>query len=296
MGGPDHQLGGLVNIGYNCYINAVIQCLAYTPGFRQFCMNMPNVLYQANAESAFFLDSLAHIFSEIETSRSASPTWLLTDAGLIRETFRRPIQQDAHEYLLDLLNVLETECRRAMAKESGETIISHFFCGEMAINVECGKCGASVHQKSRYHDITIPISEYEDLATAIASITGHTEMVTASQCEQCGSEGEITKSCTSVKFPLVLIITLLRFDNACKKIEDFFPFPKTLTVGDGQEYALYAMILHDGRMISHGHFVAYVMDQNEIWYKADDVCCYRLKEEVVMSSCPYVLFYKRVDV
>lgn len=296
MGSPEHQLGGLVNIGYNCYINAVIQCLAYTPGFAKFCTSMPNILYQANADSAFFLDSLAHIFSEMETSRSGSPAWILTDSGLIRETFRRPIQQDAHEYLLDLLNVLESECQRAMAKGSCETIISHFFCGEMAINFECHRCGSCANHRSRYHDIEVPISEYEDLSSAIAAMTNRTEVVASSQCEHCGVDGDVTKSCTFVTFPLILVITLMRFDNACKKIEDFFPFPKTLIVGDGQEYTLYAMILHDGRLISHGHFVAYVMDQHENWYKADDVCIYRLKEEAVMSSCPYVLFYKRVNV
>jgi ubiquitin C-terminal hydrolase len=88
----------------------------------------------------------------------------------------------------------------------------------------------------------------------------------------------------------------MRFDNALAKIEDFLSFPKTLAVQGQYEYELYALVLHNGRLISHGHFVAFVRDQQENWYRADDLCMYRMKEDAVFTSCPYVLFYKRTNV
>ena len=295
-GGPNHQLGGLLNIGYNCYVNAVIQCLAYTPGFPQFCLSLPNVMYQTNSESAFFLDCFAHIFSEIESNKSMNPTWLLTDSYLIRETFRKPIQQDAHEYLLAILNVFEKECRMCFEgdqKETKETIIEHFFGGCLSIDMRCHNCGTVVTRKTKFYDITIPFREYQNLQEAISAITSSSEIEISGQCENCKETGEMTKTNHFTKYPLVLIITFLRFDNNMKKIEDFFKFQRVLLVGN-YKYELYAMILHDGRFINHGHFIAFVMDENHVWYKADDVSIYRIKEEAVMKSCPYVLFYKRI--
>lgn len=293
MGQPDRQPGGLLNVGYNCYVNAVIQCLAYTPGFRQFCSTMPNVMYQVNAASAFFLDSFAHLFSEMEANKCVCPSWLLADAGLVQETFAKPIQQDAHEYLIDLLDLFEKECRAADPREDSETMISHLFGCQVSSTLDCGACGLSVVQQLIYHDLTISISQYPDLATAISVMTTETEMNTSSPCERCGCTHQVTKKSNITRLPLILVITLMRFDNALHKIEDFFEFPETLVVGDDQEYHLYAMILHEGRHISHGHFVAQVKDSNGDWYKADDVCVYRMKIEAVMNSCPYVLFYKR---
>lgn len=298
-GGPITQPGGLHNLGYNCYINTVIQCLAFTPGFSQFCLQMPNALYQANSDSAFFLDSFAHIFSDLNNHKSICPTWLLNDSGLIAETFRKPIQQDAHEYLLDLLIAFEKECMAALdnpQNQNVDTMISHFFKSEYRTDITCSKCGATVSRSIKYHDITIPIREYEGLSEAVNALFSSQSTIEGN-CEECGFEGTMTKSCKFTKFPLILILTLMRFDNNLRKLEDFFKFPMHIEVDDGKlDYELYAMIVHEGRHISHGHYIAFVKDQNNNWYKADDVLIYRVKDEIVMETCPYVLFYKRSNI
>lgn len=327
QGSPPHQLGGLVNISYNCYVNAVIQCLAYTPGFSKFCLSMPNTMYQQNSKGAFLLDSFAHIFSEIESNKSMTPTWLLTDSHYIGDTFKKPIQQDAHEYLLALLEVFQKECVDSILGDDSseemnsksddtseqpitspkpqlsrsfstqplgfDTMIDHYFAGDLTSEVRCHNCDSIIPRNTKFYDLTVPIREYEDLQAAITSITASSEIVISGECENCKETGEMTKSNVFSKFPLILIITLMRFDNFLKKIEDFFKFQRKLIVG-GFNYELYSMILHDGRLINHGHFVAFVMDDNRVWYKADDVLIYKIKDEVVMNSCPYVLFYKRI--
>lgn len=294
LGGPKHQLGGLVNVGYNCYVNVVLQCLAYTPGFPQFCLSMPNVIYQNNRSSAFFLDSFARIYSQISANKTISPTWFLTDSGFIGETFKKPIQQDAHEFLLGLIEVMEKECENALNDEDEDSIISHMFSGKLRTEIRCNNCGYETIRIIKFHDLAIPISEFTDLESAIKAITSSEKYIVTSQCEHCHIFGETSKTNIYQVFPLILIVTQLRFDNSCKKIEDFFSFQKQITVSD-YIYELYAMILHDGRLISHGHFIAYVKDENNDWFKADDINLYHLREEVVMSSCPYVLFYKRVN-
>jgi ubiquitin C-terminal hydrolase len=56
------------------------------------------------------------------------------------------------------------------------------------------------------------------------------------------------------------------------------------------------MVLHQGKLFSRGHFVACVMDETDTWYRVDDACVYPMKEDAVLASCPYVLFYKRINV
>jgi ubiquitin carboxyl-terminal hydrolase 36/42 len=293
LGGPAHQLGGLINVGYSCYVNAVVQCLAYSPGFPQFCLSLPNVLYQDNADSAFFLDSLAHLFADLHSRRSVTPAWILTDSQILGDRFRGPLQQDAHEFLLALLDQCDTECANA-SPSAPPTMIGRFFAGEVIVKLSCAQCGFEVSTRNPYFDIGVPMREATDLAAALEAITKPQEVAVQGQCECCGATDCLTRASQYTAFPLILIVTLIRFDNQLRKIEDFFEFPKMLELGGGLAYELYAMVLHAGKLMRRGHFSAIVRDENDVWYRADDVCIFKMKEEAVMRSCPYFLFYKRV--
>ena len=295
-GGPKKQLGGLLNIGYNCYMNSVLQCLLYTPGFPQFCLSLPNILYQKLENKPFFLDSFAHLYSELEKNRSIYPTWFLQDSGFIHESFKKPIQQDAHEYLLALLSIMEKECRSAFSQinSNSDTLITHYFSGNNRSIIECKNCHLITQINSKFYDIQFPFNQYEDLQQGITFMTNKREFLLTNQCHSCKFNNCMIKSTLINKFPLILMITMLRFNNNLKKLEDFIKYPEILLIGENKlNYKLYALIVHEGRFITHGHFIAYIRDQNDIWYKADDVCIYRVKEEFVMNLSPYVLFYKK---
>jgi ubiquitin C-terminal hydrolase len=209
----------------------------------------------------------------------------------LKETFGLPIQQDAHEYLLALLDVFSRELGNALTRPEN-TFISHFFTGDNKVEVTCKRCGFRVLNTTKFRDLTIPIRGYTDLAAAISAMTNTGDIFLSSRCEHCGTCGHLVKQSQISRWPLVLIVTLLRFDNHLRKVEEFFSFPKTLMIQGQYKYSLYAMIIHDGRLISRGHFLAFVKDDSDFWYRADDVNVYRLKDEMVMRACPYVLFYK----
>jgi len=297
IGAPSKQLGGLINVGYNCYMNAVIQCLAYTPGFANFCLSLPNVIYQHNSTGPFFLDFFGHIFRQMEANKSACPDWFIHDAGVLNSRYRGPIQQDAHEFFLDLVARFNQECLAAMDVEfaAPETFLSHFFTWQVRAQTKCEKCSQITHKDIELLDWTIPLrTGIPNLAAAIDDLTSDDPIQISAECEHCGAVGPWSRSSSPIRFPFILVATLMRFDNQLRKIDDFLEYPDVITVQGKHRYQLYAMILHEGRVINHGHFFAYVRDQGGVWYKADDVCVFRVKAAAVMSAGPYVLFYKMI--
>ena len=300
QGIPDRAPSGLINVGYNCYMNAVTQCLAHTPGFQKFVSSMPNAMYENNKKDAFFLDCFAHIFALFKDKKSACPDWLISDCYLINDMYKMPVQQDAHEFLLNILQKFDKECRNAMRNsenEKADTMITNMFCGKFNVSISCDECGYQCSTSTRFTDINIPILKYNDAEEAVRDIFSHHSHEIDGKCEKCGKTNCLTTTKQMSRYPLVLILTLMRFDNSCKKLDEFFEFQKFLSLDKGRiKYQLYGMVVHEGRMINHGHFISYVMDAQDDWYKTDDVLVFKVKEEKVMSSCPYVLFYKRIDV
>lgn len=363
----DRPPGSLINIGYNCYMNCVVQCLAYTPGFQQFCVSMPNAMYENNSESVFFLDSFAHIFSLLAEKKSICLDWLISDSHYISGMYKQPVQQDAHEFLLKILDTFDRECRNALTDNSTntessesspslpsspydepipqnsvpfsvnglighksdsisqsynyDTFISFMFCGKTSITINCEKCHQCSTKLTKFADLNIPILEYSNAQEAVNDLLSLELHEIDGKCQHCQKDNCLTLKRDMVQFPLILILTLMRFDNTLKKLENFFEFQKYITIGETSpdsesaseeemefsenedhntdsgcaKYQLYSMVVHEGRMMNHGHFISYVMDSEEEWYKTDDVCIYKVKEEKVFSSSPYVLFYKRID-
>lgn len=306
-GQPFREPSGLINVGHNCYMNVVIQCLAFTPGFKNFCLTMPNAMYNANNDGPFFLDSFAHIFSLMNGSKSICPDWLITDSQYINPIYKPPYQQDAHEFLINLLDKFDQECRAALFNNNRDaskniinqpsTMISNMFYGKISTKVRCKKCNYSNDEVSTFSDISIPIHTYNSVETAINKMLSFTSDEVDGKCEKCDQANCVIASKNIIQYPLILIVTLMRFDNQCRKIDDYLEYQKFITVGENKiKYQLYAMIIHEGRMINHGHFISYVMDSKETWYKVNDVCIFKVHEKKILELNPYVLFYKQCGI
>jgi ubiquitin C-terminal hydrolase len=220
---------------------------------------------------------------------SPCPDWFLKDSGILQPRFRTPFQQDAHEFFLALVDRFSKECLNAIEPGflSACTMLTHYFTWHLTSQITCAKCGARSETESEFVDWTLPMTA--SIAEAVNALAH--DAATDAPCERCGAPGSCTRHNRTLRYPLVMTVMLVRFDNQLRKIDDFVEFPEVMTVGE-RRYRLYAMIVHEGRAINRGHFFAYVRDEAGAWYKADDICVFQVKGAVVMQSLPYVLFYK----
>ncbi len=102
--------------------------------------------------------------------------------------------------------------------------------------------------------------------------------------------------------PLVLPLSFKRFANLGRKVNKIsspvsVPPTYALFVENGQqktyhEYRLQGFIVHQGRNIQQGHYVAYIF-KNGCWYYASDSQIHKITEQVALRAAKqsYLLFY-----
>lgn len=125
---------------------------------------------------------------------------------------------------------------------------------------------------------------------------------------------EAWQQVTIDELPIVLILHLKCFDfklDGCKKIIKALEFPidlkidakllsKTNASPKEKQYKLFAVVYHDGKEASKGHYItdAFHVGYNS-WLRYDDAQVKVVQEETVLkptgSRVPYLLFYRRSD-
>nr|XP_020009085.1 ubiquitin carboxyl-terminal hydrolase 51-like [Castor canadensis]XP_020009086.1 ubiquitin carboxyl-terminal hydrolase 51-like [Castor canadensis] len=258
-------LRGLINLGNTCFMNCIVQALTHTPLLKDFFLSDKHkcVMTSPNLCLVCEMTSLFHaMYSESRTPHI--PCKLLHLIGIHAEHLAGYRQQDAHEFLFAILDVLHRQSKYDSVEQEASNlnccncIIDQIFTGGLQSDVTCQACHSVSTTIDPCWDISLDLpsscatlgSQSPEKADSTVSrddhIQGSPSLTDCLQwftrpehlgssakikCSSCQSYQESTKQLTMKILPVVACFHLKRFELVGKqrrKINTFVSFPLEL--------------------------------------------------------------------
>lgn len=303
---------GLWNLGNTCFLNSVLQCLTYTEPLAAY---LQSGKHKSSCHIAGFCALCAiqsHVSRALQaTGRILSPQDMVGNLRCISRNFRKARQEDAHEYMVNLLESMHKCCLPSgVPSESPgafeKSLVHKIFGGRLRSQVKCRQCSYSSNKFDPFLDLSLEILKADSLQKALANFTA-AELLDGGEkqyhCQRCKQKVQAVKQLTIHKAPYVLAIHLKRFypHDPNIKIKKKVRFDSALNLkpfvsgsSDGDvKYSLYGVLVHSGFSTHSGHYYCYVRTSNNMWYTLDDTRVSHVGEQEVLNQQAYMLFYVR---
>ncbi|GMI77257.1 ubiquitin-specific protease 16 [Hibiscus trionum] len=309
----DLQPCGLVNCGNSCYANAVLQCLTFTPPLTAYFLQGVHSKACSKKEGCFTCD-FENLISKAKEGRSPlSPKGILSQLQNICGQLAEGKEEDAHEFLRYVIDVMQSDClKEAGVHSSGcleeeTTLVGLTFGGYLRSKIQCMKCQGKSERYERMMDLTVEIEgDIGTLEEALHRFT-RTEILDGEnkyQCSRCKTYEKGKKKLTISEAPNVLTIALKRFQSGkFGKLNKAIQFPEILnlapymsgTSDNSPIYRLYGVVVHLDVMNAafSGHYICYVKNVQNKWFKIDDSKVTSSELGSVLSKGAYMLLYAR---
>lgn len=254
------------------------------------------------------------------------------------EVFRSTMHQDAHEFFNFLMNEISEQAAKQESERQKLTgareyrpsnIHSHIpganapswvqdlFLGVLTNETRCLSCETVTSRDEAFLDLSIDIEQNTSVTACLRQFS-KSEMLQQRDkysCERCCSLQEAEKRMKIKKLPNILALHLKRFKyqedlQRFMKLTYRVVFPLELrlfnTVDDAPNadrmYRLWAIVIHIGAGLHHGHYVA-IVRSGEKWLLFDDDTVTPIEESEIpkyFGDTPgygsgYVLFYQSVE-
>lgn len=237
---------GFVNLGNTCFLNATLQCLAYLPPFCQ-CLTSLDLPAGKLSQGQRITDHLRRLFRQVHdldpTSKNVSAGGAIAPLQVVKAVptlgsicsrnghkFRPGRQEDAHEFLVHLLDAMQDgELRAAginqhvrgwrdrlpIPRLDETTFIHRVFGGYLRSQVRCTKCGFLSNTYDPFLDLALEVSKKSSSSIASAfqefSRKETLDKNNRWRCSSCRKDVCATKQLTVFRPPLSLCIQLKRF-------------------------------------------------------------------------------------
>ncbi|KAB2072146.1 hypothetical protein ES319_A08G271600v1 [Gossypium barbadense] len=303
---------GLENLGNTCFLNSVLQCLTYTEPLVAY---LQSGTHQSSCRIAGFCALCAiqkHVNRALQsTGRILAPKDLVSNLRCISRNFRNSRQEDAHEYMVNLLESMHKCCLPlGVSSESPssyeKSLVHKIFGGRLCSQVKCMQCSYCSNTFDPFLDLSLEIVKADSLHKALKNFTA-AELLDGGerqyQCQRCKQKVKAIKQLTVYNAPHVLTIHLKRFraydfgQKIDRKVEfgptlDMKPFVSGSNEGD-LKYTLYGVLVHCGWSTHSGHYYCFVRTSSGMWYSLDDNRVVQVSERTVLEQKAYMLFYVR---
>mmetsp|Transcript_50172 Transcript_50172/g.122428 ORF Transcript_50172/g.122428 Transcript_50172/m.122428 type:complete len:370 (+) Transcript_50172:24-1133(+) len=335
---PDNErLFGLENFGNTCYCNSVLQALYFCIPFREAVLNWArtsNSMLRKDEDS--MLMSLAETFLAISGNKKKfgvyGPKRLIQVLKKNNEAFRGFQHQDAHEFMNYLLNQIGEELDRDLkeegsqrlggspgAQQKAQTFMQQIFEGTLTNETRCLTCETVTSRDEAFLDLSLEIDENSSITSCLRNFSGIETLNKEDKffCDACCSLQEAHKCMKVKKTPSILALHLKRFKylenvGRLKKLSHRVVFPAELkinnTTDDSAEvdttFSLFAVVVHVGSGMNHGHYVCLVKIHHQ-WFLFDDDTvegiddshlhmCFGSAQEGSGNYSGYLLFYQKM--
>ncbi|XP_058713612.1 ubiquitin carboxyl-terminal hydrolase 42-like [Poecile atricapillus] len=296
---------GLFNVGNTCFLNAVLQCLTYTPPLANYLLSREHSKACQQQGFCMMCTMEAHVNKVFHSPVRQTSSFL----G-IGEHFQLGMQEDAHDFLCCTVNAMQRACLSASSdldlSSESTTIIHQIFGGFLRSRVTCFSCKAVSDSYEAFLDVPLDINAASSLTAALE------EFVTPEQldgencfkCSKCKEKVAASKRFTIHCAPKVLTVCLKRFDcltggkmNKAVEYPEYLDLRPYMSEADGEPlyYSLYAVLVHSGDSCHEGHYFCYTKASNGLWYQMDDECVELRSIDTALGQQAYLLFYARSE-
>lgn len=337
-------LRGLINMGHTCYLNCIVQSLSHAPVFRDYFLSdehkcsfqgmIQKTVTQTDNLSVCFSCEMSKIVQELYNGKKEPfvPHKLLYFMWLQKKSLASYEQHDAHEFLLELLNVLHAHCKVTIgqADHHPNCLMDKIFTGFTQADLTCLNCQAVITTVDSfkiislaldYHSIPLTVKavgkkKVQVMPTLTECLDRLTQIEDLSYtCGKCNTKQICNMQMKLRKLPIIIIFHLKRLSRGYNNqpIEfqehlDLNPYMAHYKVPDASnqenishrgfdktlnnKFFLFAVVEHRGNS-KGGHYTAYVRFQKKDWYLCDDHSITKTTFEEVSKAPAYLLFYHK---
>lgn len=240
---------GLRNLGNTCFMNSIVQCLAHTRPFLEYCLkdgysseintstsSMKGALFEA------FATLLKSIWRSSNGEYAISPQAFRSQIQKFAPRFMGYSQQDSQEFLHYLLQGLHEDINRITSRPRhlnteiddnlsdsqkaaeawkrylrfDDSKIVDCFVGQLKSTLKCSACGHKSVTFDPFWDLSLPIPKSSDTVTLQQCLSLFTkeEVLDGDEkptCSYCKTRQKCTKSFTIHRCPKILVLHLKRF-------------------------------------------------------------------------------------
>jgi ubiquitin carboxyl-terminal hydrolase 8 len=269
----------LRNRGNDCYLNSALQFITQGRDVNKNLMKY----FKESELYCFFLLMFKQKWDDKESQDNPKNIKYLVSKKF--KQFDNNHQQDSHEFLVCLLDLLENKT------------IKKFYDSTIESTVKCNNCNhiSKTKQSQRYISLSIPNQEItlrECLKKFILQ-----EDITDWRCEKC-KQNSGTKKNLILNLPKYLIIHFKRFRwlNNGRRINTPINFPINWKINNNNKYKLISIINHYGSF-NGGHYTSAGRVNSKQWRLYDDSRVSSLNPTNItnnFNTSAYLLLYEKI--
>ena len=322
-------LSGLVNFGNICFMISILQCLNNTLSLTDYILTGGyKEDMKSNCKEKFVLLSYINLLVNMwETNQLIKPKTLVENISIFHRKYFALQQQDSHEFLVYLLEILHLslayevdieETKKGVSTDLVQksidtwrvlfgkeySVIIQTFYGSTLNTITCNTmCGLREQLFEPYNCLQLDIDNKSSLYECLDSYFLNEEVVMDWRCEKCGNNG-CKKDTKLWMLPNYVIIHLKRFERTgTTKDTNMITYPLrdlnlskyvSMEKSDSNKYIydLYAVNYHNGNL-NFGHYWSVCKNLDGKWYNFNDGNVSRISEEQIITNDAYILFYYR---